>query len=45
MVPGPKNYWVQTVPGKSWFIALRMYGPLQPWFDRSWKIGDPEVVK
>lgn len=27
---GKEGNWLQTVPDKSWFIALRMYGPLQP---------------
>jgi hypothetical protein len=25
--------WVQTVPGKGWFTLLRLYGPLEPWFE------------
>ena len=28
--------WIETVPGKNWFAILRLYGPLEPWFDRSW---------
>lgn len=32
--------WVQTVPGKHWFSYFRFYGPLEPYFDRSWKLGD-----
>ncbi|WP_430645494.1 DUF1254 domain-containing protein [Agromyces sp. GXS1127] len=34
--------WVQTVPGKGWFVLLRLYGPLESWFDGSWKPGDIE---
>jgi hypothetical protein len=37
--------WVQTIPGKSWFVALRMYGPLEPWFDKTWRPGEIEMVK
>ena len=37
---GQENNWVQTVPGKGYNVLLRLYGPLQPWFDRSWKPGD-----
>lgn len=37
---GQENNWVQTVPGKGYNVILRLYGPLQPWFDRSWKPGD-----
>lgn len=42
---GKENNWIQTVPGKSWFVILRLYGPLQPWFDKTWKPGEVEVVK
>jgi len=37
---GQENNWVQTVPGKGYNVLLRLYGPLQAWFDRSWKPGD-----
>ncbi|SOC88192.1 Uncharacterized conserved protein [Curtobacterium sp. 314Chir4.1] len=36
--------WIQTIPGQQWFSYLRLYGPLQPYFDRSWVIGDIEKV-
>jgi hypothetical protein len=36
--------WVQTVPGKSWNVILRMYSPLEPWFDATWQPGDFELV-
>jgi hypothetical protein len=32
--------WIQTVSGKSWFPMLRLYGPLQPWFDKTWQPGE-----
>jgi hypothetical protein len=32
--------WIQTVPSKSWFVIFRLYGPLQPWFDKSWSLED-----
>jgi hypothetical protein len=40
--PGKENNWVQTLPGQSWFVILRLYGPLQPWFDKAWKPGEVE---
>lgn len=40
-----ENNWLQAVPGKSWFIALRMYGPLQPWIDQTWRPGEIELVE
>ena len=34
--------WIQTVPGKGWFPILRIYGPLEAWFDKTWKPGEIE---
>jgi len=42
---GQEGNWLQTVPGKSWFIALRLYGPLQPWIDQTWRPGEIELVQ
>ena len=41
---GQENNWIQTVPGKGWNTILRLYGPLEPFYDKSWKPGDPEEV-
>ncbi|GAB3317921.1 hypothetical protein GCM10027451_36240 [Geodermatophilus aquaeductus] len=37
---GKESNWVQTVPGRHWFSYFRLYGPLEPYFDRSWKLED-----
>ena len=42
---GMEGNWLQTIPGKSWFIALRIYGPEQPWIDQTWRPGEIELVK
>jgi len=42
---GQENNWLQTIPGKSWFIAFRMYGPLEAWIDQSWRPGEIELVR
>jgi hypothetical protein len=46
--PGPPSEkeanWIQTLPGKGWFVVLRLYGPLEPWFDRTWRPGEVEPV-
>lgn len=48
---GPKppasgeDNWVQTIPGRPWFAYLRLYGPLEAYFDKSWKLPDIEQVK
>jgi hypothetical protein len=38
----PTSNWIQTVAGKGWFACLRLYGPLEAWFDKTWKPGDIE---
>jgi hypothetical protein len=41
---GQEANWVQTMPGKGWNTLLRLYGPLEPWFNKTWKPGDFELV-
>jgi hypothetical protein len=41
---GMENNWTQTVPGKGWFVLIRLYGPLEPWFDRTWQPGEFELI-
>ncbi|GAA4472469.1 DUF1254 domain-containing protein [Rhodococcus olei] len=42
---GKESNWIQTVPGKSWFPMLRLYGPLQPWFDKEWQPSELDEVR
>ena len=42
---GHEANWVQTVPGKGWNLILRLYGPLEPFFDKTWQPGEIEFVK
>ena len=42
--PGFEKNWIPTAPGKAWFAYFRLYGPLQPYFDRSWKLPDIETI-
>ena len=42
---GLENNWVQTIPGKGWFMILRLYGPLESWFDKTWRPGEIELQK
>ncbi len=37
---GNEGNWIRTVPGKGWFTILRIYGPIDGYFDRSWKPTD-----
>lgn len=43
--PGHEANWVQTLPGKGRNPMLRLYGPLDPWFDKTWRPGEVELVK
>ena len=36
--------WIQTDPAKGWFTVLRLYSPLQPFFDKTWRAGEIEQV-
>jgi len=40
---GKESNWVQTIPGQGWNTILRLYGPLQPWFDKTWRPGEIEL--
>jgi hypothetical protein len=45
MPAGKEKNWIQTKPGRGWFILFRFYGPLEPFFDKTWKPGDIEPVR
>jgi hypothetical protein len=40
---GKENNWVQTVPNKGWNVILRLYGPLEPWFAKTWRPGEIQL--
>ncbi len=42
---GQEANWIATVPGKGWFALFRLYGPLEPWFDKTWQPGEIELVE
>jgi hypothetical protein len=37
--------WIQTDPERGWFVILRLYSPLQPFFDKTWRVSEIEPVK
>ena len=39
-----RGNWIQTDPDRGWFVALRLYSPLQPFFDKTWQPGKIEHV-
>jgi len=42
---GHEGNWVQTIPGKGWWLVLRLYGPLEPWFNKTWRPGEIELME
>ncbi|MFO1361573.1 MAG: DUF1254 domain-containing protein [Burkholderiales bacterium] len=39
-----RGNWIQTDPKKGWFVILRLYNPLEPFFDKSWRPSEIELV-
>lgn len=33
------------MPNKGWFVILRLYSPLEPFFTKEWRVGEVELVK
>jgi hypothetical protein len=40
----PEGNWIQTTEGKGFFPILRLYSPLQSFFDKSWRPSEIEAV-
>jgi len=40
-----ESNWIRTAPGKGWYTILRLYGPLDPWFDKTWRPGEIELIR
>ncbi|MBM97858.1 MAG: hypothetical protein CMJ77_01935 [Planctomycetaceae bacterium] len=40
---GYENNWIESNPEKGFFVYLRLYGPLESYYDKSWKM--PNVKK
>jgi hypothetical protein len=36
--------WIQTDPDRGWFVLLRLYSPLAAFFDKTWRVGELELV-
>jgi hypothetical protein len=39
-----RRHWVQTIPGRGWNMLFRLYGPLEPSFNKTWRVGEVELV-
>ena len=40
-----RGNWIQTIPNKGWFLILRLYSPLEPFFTKKWRPSEVELVK
>jgi len=43
--PGAGKNWLATIPGKGFFVILRLYGPKKAFFDQTWRPDDIVKVK
>ena len=41
-VKGAVKTWLATIPGKGFFVILRLYGPTKAFYDQAWKPDDVE---
>ena len=39
-----RSNWIQTDPKKAWFVILRLYSPLEPFFNKEWRPSEIELV-
>ena len=42
---GFENNWVETIPGRGWWVWFRFYSPSEAFFDKSWTLPDFEKVQ
>jgi len=40
-----RGNWIQTMPGKGWFLLLRLYSPLETFFTKEWRPSEIELVR
>lgn len=43
--PQGEKSWVKTKEGEGFFMYLRFYGPLEPFYDKSWRPDDVQLVE
>jgi len=40
-----RGNWFQAMPGKGWFVILRLYSPLEPFFTKTWRPSEIALVQ
>jgi hypothetical protein len=43
-MPGKEANWLRSVPGKAYFVILRLYSPREAYLNLSWKPSDLEEM-
>jgi Protein of unknown function (DUF1214) len=43
--PGVGRNWLRTVPDKDYFVALRLYGPTEAFFNQTWRANDLQKIQ
>jgi hypothetical protein len=41
---GQKSNWIETVPGRGFYVMFRLYSPTEGLFDGTWALPDVELA-
>ena len=41
---GQESNWIETVPGRGFYVMFRLYSPTEPLFDGTWALPDVELA-
>ena len=41
---GQESNWIETVPGRGFYLMFRLYSPTEPLFDGTWALPDVELI-
>ena len=44
MTGGEESNWIETVPGRGYYMMFRFYSPTEPLFDGTWVLPDVEPM-
>ena len=42
--PGQESNWIETVPGRGFYVFYRLYSPTEGLFDGTWALPDVELT-
>jgi len=43
-IEGKEINWIKTIPGRQWYMILRLYYPLESWLRNRWRPGEMEEI-